>query len=148
MLVYHSWPSALRGGLGVDVFFVVSGYLITAHLLREADATGRVSLLGFWAPSVALIGDSHTSHWRAAVDVVAERSRALRAEPAAIAAESEPRAVVVDLTRFFCDARRCLAVVGGALVHRDVSHMTTTFATTLGPYLLRAPRLTYSHMGI
>ncbi len=66
------------------------------------------------------------------------RSQALRADPAAIAAESEPRAVVVDLTRFFCDARRCLAVVGGALVHRDVSHMTTTFATTLGPYLLRA----------
>jgi hypothetical protein len=49
-----------------------------------------------------------------------------------------PRVRLVDLTRFFCDGRRCFAVVGGALVNRDVSHMTTAFATTLGPYLLRA----------
>ena len=50
VLVYHWWPSTLRGGfVGVDVFFAISGYLITAHLLREVDATGRVSLLGFWA---------------------------------------------------------------------------------------------------
>ena len=50
VLVYHFWPSALRGGfIGVDVFFVISGYLITAHLLREVDATGRVSPLEFWA---------------------------------------------------------------------------------------------------
>ena len=43
---------------------------------------------------------------------------------------------LVDLTRFMCDRRRCYPVVGGALVHRDVGHMTRTFATTLAPYLL------------
>ena len=37
------------GFVGVDVFFVISGYLITSLLLREADRTGRVSLRDFYA---------------------------------------------------------------------------------------------------
>ncbi len=50
VIAHHIAPSALTGGyLGVDVFFVVSGYLITALLLREADRDGRVSLSGFYA---------------------------------------------------------------------------------------------------
>ena len=50
VIVHHIAPSFLTGGyLGVDVFFVVSGYLITALLLREADRDGRVSLAGFYA---------------------------------------------------------------------------------------------------
>jgi peptidoglycan/LPS O-acetylase OafA/YrhL len=65
------------------------------------------------------------------------RDRALPSDPAVVAARGAPRVSVVDLTRFLCDARRCFAVVGGALVHRDVSHMTTVFAATLAPYLRR-----------
>lgn len=50
VLVYHLWPTALPGGfIGVEVFFVISGTLITAHLLREAESTGRVRLARFWA---------------------------------------------------------------------------------------------------
>jgi SGNH domain-containing protein len=45
---------------------------------------------------------------------------------------------VVSLTHYFCGRRRCLPVVGGALVHKDVDHLTQQFAHTLGPYLLRA----------
>jgi hypothetical protein len=45
---------------------------------------------------------------------------------------------VVGLTHYFCGRRRCLPVVGGALVHKDVDHLTQVFARTLGPYLLRA----------
>lgn len=50
VVLYHLWPGTLSGGfVGVDVFFAISGFLITAHLLREAVSTGRVSLSKFWA---------------------------------------------------------------------------------------------------
>lgn len=70
------------------------------------------------------------------------RSYALRSDPAVEAARlaRTDRVQVADLSRFFCDEQVCRPVVGGALVLRDVSHMTTTFSATLGPYLQRTVR--------
>src|ERR1019366_9377166 len=64
---------AFSGGyLGVDVFFVISGYVITGLLLRELGADGRINLADFYAhrvrriiPAMALVivASLVTEHW-------------------------------------------------------------------------------------
>ena len=52
VLVYHFWPDAMPGGfVGVDVFFVISGFLITGGLFRRPP-TGLRDLTEFWARRV------------------------------------------------------------------------------------------------
>ncbi len=49
VLVYHAEARWLPGGfLGVEVFFVISGYLVTALLLADHERSGKVDLGGFW----------------------------------------------------------------------------------------------------
>lgn len=50
VLVYHGNPAALPGGfVGVDVFFIISGFLISRLLLAEHERTGTISLRAFYA---------------------------------------------------------------------------------------------------
>ncbi len=49
VMLNHSWPGLAPGGfLGVDIFFVVSGYLITRHLVGEYTRDGRIRLGRFY----------------------------------------------------------------------------------------------------
>ncbi|MGZ4683029.1 MAG: acyltransferase family protein [Acidimicrobiales bacterium] len=63
VVAYHAGLPLFGGGfIGVDVFFVISGFLISRNLLREGDSQGRISLGRFWArrvrrlvPALALV---------------------------------------------------------------------------------------------
>jgi hypothetical protein len=68
------------------------------------------------------------------------RHAAVKADPLTDAArELHAQGVqIVDLTSQDCDATRCFPVVGGALVHRDETHITPAYSASLGPFILRA----------
>lgn len=49
VLVFHIWPDVLPGGyVGVDVFFVISGFLITGILFKQFQATGSIRVREFY----------------------------------------------------------------------------------------------------
>jgi peptidoglycan/LPS O-acetylase OafA/YrhL len=55
VVAFHLWPEAVTGGfVGVDVFFVISGFLITGHLLQHPPRSAR-DLLDFWGRRIRRI---------------------------------------------------------------------------------------------
>jgi hypothetical protein len=75
-----------------------------------------------------------------AVRCARSRAGALLTDEAAVAAQrtDSKRVHLIDLSDFMCDAKDCFPVVGGALVIKDIGHLTRTFSRTLGPYVGRA----------
>jgi peptidoglycan/LPS O-acetylase OafA/YrhL len=56
VVLYHFWANRLVSGfLGVDVFFVISGFLITSLILREVSSTGSLRLTAFWVRRIRRI---------------------------------------------------------------------------------------------
>ena len=56
VVAYHAGVPGLTGGyIGVDVFFVISGYLVTRLMLDEYASTSRVDLLAFWSRRIRRI---------------------------------------------------------------------------------------------
>ena len=62
VVVYHAGIAVPGGFTGVDVFYVISGYLISSLLLREVGRSGKVDLVQFWTrrmrrlvPALALV---------------------------------------------------------------------------------------------
>ena len=52
VLLYHLWPDRFVGGfVGVDVFFVISGFLITSHLIKSPPRSWA-DVAKFWARRV------------------------------------------------------------------------------------------------
>lgn len=50
VILYHLFPQRVTGGfIGVDIFFVISGFLIVGSLVRGASRTGTIQLLSFYA---------------------------------------------------------------------------------------------------
>ncbi len=80
------------------------------------------------------------AHHDAGVRCARPRDAALQPDLEADATTTSPdsRVRLIDLTAFMCDDARCFPVVGGALVIKDIGHMTRSFSATLGPYLRRA----------
>lgn len=141
--------AGLSGGRGVipsagrDEFSTsVAGYIdawnalpaTVTHIVVIHDTPKVLSTTG------ACVARAMAAHQAAGAVCAVSRSRALDPDPLVAAADllASPRVQVVDLRSLFCDADKCYPVIGGALVFRDVTHMTATFSATLGPFLLRA----------
>jgi peptidoglycan/LPS O-acetylase OafA/YrhL len=145
--VSHVFAAQLSGGAGIrtsrsDKYAAeVEGYLKAWKTLPRT--VKRITVI---RDTPKMRGDTDTcvqqamsAHRRAGPACAQPRSAALDRDPAVTAAHKRTdRVGYVDLTRYLCDSRQCFPVIGGALVYKDATHITSIYGRTLGPYLLRA----------
>jgi peptidoglycan/LPS O-acetylase OafA/YrhL len=63
VVLHHAGIPYADGNLGVEAFFVLSGFLITWRLLQEQDATGRISIWAFYARRFRRIFPAFYGFW-------------------------------------------------------------------------------------
>lgn len=62
VVLFHLWPAHISGGyVGVDVFFVISGFLITRIMLRELETTGKLNLGRFYSRRIRRLAPAATA---------------------------------------------------------------------------------------
>ena len=140
------------GAKGRDYEAHVVGYTECAGAScprRSSTSTPSATCRGTRSSSSDCVGRAIRKKISAGPACAVPRDYALKRDPAVPAAlASDPRRVqLIDMTRFMCSSRLCMPVIGGALVHKDQTHLTRIFATTLGPYLLRHIERAAKHMG-
>jgi hypothetical protein len=145
VLVTASAYSGVEAGDGQDPYTVaVNGY--RAALAALPSSVQRVVVLRDTPRSAVdaldCVKGAIKAHEPLAGVCAQPRGNVLAPDPGVDAAQQlgAPRFQVIDLTDFFCDLDRCYPVIGGALVYKDISHMTTVFGTSLGPSLESAYR--------
>lgn len=55
VVIYHTGVALPGGYIGVDMFFVISGFVITQLLIRETQATGKINLVNFYSRRIRRI---------------------------------------------------------------------------------------------
>jgi len=118
------------------------------YLERWAKSGTKVLVLRdtpFAGNSVGLIPTCVAEHLRDQNVCSGALSRWVVPDPLAAAAQGLPGVTVVDLNRYICEPDRCFGVNGGVITYFDNSHLSETYARTLGPYLANAVRAALSH---
>jgi peptidoglycan/LPS O-acetylase OafA/YrhL len=90
VLASHTLNRAEGGFLGVDVFFVLSGYLITSLLIREHDISGRIDYAAFYRRRAARLVPAYLLMLAVTVPLMAGplRDAASMGVPAAVASSA------------------------------------------------------------
>lgn len=76
-MLYHAGVPGFNGSLGVEIFFVLSGFLITWLLLKENARTGSISIRGFYLRRTVRIFPAFYACWLAFIILALVRGRAI-----------------------------------------------------------------------
>ena len=136
VLLFHSnlslGPLLFRGGfLGVDVFFVISGFLITSILCRELKETGRISIARFYDRRLRRIApppapfDPGQCYLRS-VAYEDQSSDCTWSFPAEHGVYPLPALAdqFLDLSEVLCPDDLCAAAQNDTLIYKDNGHLS------------------------